>query len=869
MTTSETPVSPSLANLPQPTKFDVPPTEFNAVAWTNAVLSSSSSPPIPLLLDLLQDHIRDTHVVLDRSLKKALSAVPWVVRETDKVRQRANLLRAGVDGVGQRVEGVETGVASSVTTIADADTIVRRVQRATELLTQAVEAERLLARLDALLASSAADGSDLVSAADVVSKLRTTLAPLKPIAELGDRFNQLDDADRKLEALAAPQLKKALESRNTQAAINARIVFDHAGRDHAFQTQYVALRGDQVKKHWGAAWEARGDDGISDEHKTAVSGEPGDFAGAAAEVALTRFYGSLFDMIRTEADWLRVAFPDLREQLLPSLICEAVGNLSNPSPHTSVSLSTSTSDAFAVVHAIANRLFGVALASIKSAAKVARLFLPDNFAEMTSVKGEESCEVLMDTIVNAITALLIPFREFWKTMNQIAVIQSRTRAAAIELSTMKASAESIDGDNLSSRVITVANLPKYRPPLSDIAKDIENCTREALAIQDSLLTQLNHRTCGVGINAMKQTTDTVSTVLSDRLLKVLQLPVSEKDSSEDEWARISGALRLLMASSALKRSWDARKESLFAIAVGTATPVLEIASLVRGAQVKRVEQFLSQSECDDPQEAAVIWEVVRDEKLAPKVVAEFESLDSANDFEKLITAIHRLVYDTMFAGVKKRFESFGNQNVWSSDSSDGETSILGFSSSPLGYATEVADYLMTVPQQLEPFVPDEEDAKHATPHSLYVYSKGSLAFSENSIRGAAGNERLAQIASGQGISEDLEREVEQESTNVSFAGMWISLLAIGTMELYVEKICTIQKMSYAGSRQLATDADYICNVIASLGVAPTAEMSLVCRLLECGADTGSLKEVAMEFPNVEHKKLIRKVAAVRGISVTI
>lgn len=866
MGTPESPLPGAPTELPHSTQFDADPSDFNAVSWANAVLSASPSPPIPELLDLLQDYIRDAHVVLDASLKSALSAVPWVVRETDKVRQRANLLRAGVDGVGQRVEGVETGVASSVTTIADADTVVRRVQRATELLSQAVDAERLLARLDALLASSAADGSDLVSAADVVSQLRATLAPLKPIAELADRFKQLDDADRKLEALAAPQLKKALEGRNTQAAVNARIVFDHAGRDNAFQTQYVALRGDQVKKLWTAAWEAK-DAAVSDEEKAALSGTPGDLAGLGAEATLVAFYGSLCEMVRTEAEWLRDTFPDLREELLPSLICEAVGNLKNPLPVSNVFVPSSARDAFAVVDAIADRLLGVALASVTASARISRLFLPEDFADAMQSRDDEKAAVLMEAIVKAITALLSPFRAFWNSTSQVTVRQARTSVLAIALPSttlppVTTSAE--EGPTESS--VTATTYPKVRPPLGDLAKDVETCMTQVLSILDSLLTKLNQKTCGIGISSMKQATTTMSSVLSDRFLRALRLPPSRPSPAEDEWNKVSGALRLLIATSALKRSWDARKESLFAVAVGTATPVLEVASVVQELPIKRVGQFLSQTESDSPQEAAVVWELVRDEKLTAKVIAEFESLDSAHDFESFVDTVHRVVYDTMFAGVKDRFASFSSRDLWSSDSINGEASMLGFSSSPLGYATEVADYLMTVPQQLEPFVPDEEDAKYATPKSPYAFCKTG-ASRQKRRPGGPGHSSAGQ---GKDNAEDNIEELEEEDiTNTSFAGMWISLLAIGTMELYVEKICTIQKMSEAGTRQLATDADYICNVIASLGVEPTPEMALVCRLLECRADGASVKEVAAGYEAAEQRILIRRVAAVRGISVTL
>lgn len=835
--------------LPNSNDFDS--AEFNPVSWLNHSLTPTTS--FPTLLQLLQDSLRDAHQTLDTSLAAALSSVPWIVRETEKVRQRANLLRAGVDSVGQRLEGVETGVASSVSTIAAADTVVRRVQRASDLLAQAVEAERLLAKLDALLASSAADGSDLVSAADVVSRLRTTLEPLRPISELSDRFSQLDESDRKLEALAAPQLKRALECRGTAAAKNARIVFDHAGRDNAFQTQYVALRGEQVARMWSSAWEAR--EMVVEE---AESGKEvkGDLAGAGAEAVLLEFYGSLYEMIRVEVEWLREAFPDLKDQLLPMLICKAVGELRDPLPVSNVYV-RGGDDTVQEANDAADSLFAVSLASIKAAGRICILFLPDGFEQ------EDGNVELAEEIVKATTALLQPFRAFWSSAMQIAARQAKTSAAAVKLQCIEGGTASRLNEVGVGKPSGGQGMVSFRPVLGDFAKDVESCNTEALAILESQITKLNARTCGVGIASMKQATNAMASSLMDRLCRVLRLPMSSVGSQDDEWVRISGALRLLIATSALKRTWDAKKESLFAVAVGTATPILETASVVQDSPVRRVEQFLSQIKAGKQQEAAVVWELVRDNNLATKVVSEFESLDSAHDFESLINLVHRVVYDTMFAGVKERFSSFNVRDLWSVDASDSDPNIFGFSSSPLGYATEVADFLMTIPQQLEPFVPDEEEAKYTAPASPYVFSKTGMAPAQRLRSDGVGDSDMP------GGLEDAEGQQNDEMASMSFAGMWISALAIGTMELYVDRICDIPKMSEAGTTQLSTDVEYIRNIITSLGVAPTPQITLISRLLECRPDSASVKEIAAEYKTAEQKKMIRKLAAIRGINVAI
>lgn len=923
--------SSPLAPLPRSADFDVDPSTFSAPNWLNQVLSSPSPPELTTLHELLSDALRDSHESLDTSLHEALKAVPWVVRESDRVRQRTNLLRSEIDQVGKRVAGVETGVASSVKTIADADTVVRRVQKAASLLETASNADLLLERLESLLASAGVDGSDLVSAADVASQLRKALIPLKDVGELGDRFKLLDQADKRLENLATPQLRKALDERNAQAVINARIVFDHAGRENAFRAQYVTLRGNQVIQLWSDTWIAQqqqlqqqraeaavaaaaavseGDTAEKINVSTTATSTAGEFAAEASDVALRVFYDALTALVVAETNWLRDVFPDVKAMLLPALLCDSLGALKEPSPRANVFIHPSVTDAVGAADAIADSLFSVGQISIIAAARIATTLMPSHEEEEDRMNGDEKRkDVALEiqpsatdeengngmrlekkitrnekedkedsTIVDAVSALLMPYRMFWDALLQIAVRQGRTRADAIQM--------------------TYSRNTVGRPALEDVAKDVETCTREACTALDIVIGSVTARSCGVGIIAMKQAAATLCSVISDRLNKLLSSNMNRNtrntrinEGSEDEWTRLGGALRLLMAASGLKRAWDTRKESALAVAIGSATPMLELANVVkmnggnntmnvgaRGSKgIARVKQFLTQVDSGLKAEAGIVWELVRDESLSQRVVVEFETIGSGRgDFEKVVQNVHRVVYDTMFSGVISRFESFSSHDLWtaagstrgggsagatgmttdmSNSNADTEMAMSGLSNSPLRYATEVADYLMAIPQQLEPFVPDEEDAKHATPTSVWQFC----------------NTAVVPVADGGGGGEGAEGTGEEEDGDegMSFAGMWISVLAMGTMDLYVEKICSVTRLSEAGAKQLATDADYLCNVMASLGVTPTQDMALVCKLLECKKDASSFSEAASGFESAQHRKLIRRVAAVRGVNVTL
>jgi len=48
---------------------------------------------------------------------------------------------------------------------------------------------------------------------------------------------------------------------------------------------------------------------------------------------------------------------------------------------------------------------------------------------------------------------------------------------------------------------------------------------------------------------------------------------------------------------------------------------------------------------------------------------------------------------------------------------------------------------------------------------------------------------------------------------IPFARMWIRVVAVGTMELVVERIYNLSTLSERETEQLATDADYVGNVL--------------------------------------------------------
>lgn len=118
---------------------------FDVLTWVNGKLPSHDSESLVLEV---REEWEAAQGELSAALSMALTAVPQSVKEADRVMQMGTGLMDGVDRVSTRVEGVETGAEEAVAAIANADAVLRRVERARDMLARAAEVETLTERIE-------------------------------------------------------------------------------------------------------------------------------------------------------------------------------------------------------------------------------------------------------------------------------------------------------------------------------------------------------------------------------------------------------------------------------------------------------------------------------------------------------------------------------------------------------------------------------------------------------------------------------------------------------------------------------------------------------------------------------------------------
>ncbi|KAH9519601.1 Golgi transport complex subunit 7 [Bulinus truncatus] len=211
-----------------------------------------------------------------------------------------------------------------------------------------------------------------------------------------------------------------------------------------------------------------------------------------------------------------------------------------------------------------------------------------------------------------------------------------------------------------------------------------------------------------------------------------------------------------------------------------------------------------------------------EEGESPPVFADIQ-----NDFSKLSGEVHKFAFDIVFSQLKTYLCKVSVMEIWTSQTAGGAltSDLPTFSLSPQEYITKVGQYLMTLPQHLDPFTLQD------SPALTIALKHGKLPFTNH-----------------QEVPEHL-------------ADLWLESVAMGTMHTYSEEILKIPHLTPHGCKQLVTDIDYLCNVLEDLGLKASETLTHIHTLLQ--AKPNQFVDTAELMP----QRISHTVANMRGIQV--
>ncbi|XP_037793470.1 LOW QUALITY PROTEIN: conserved oligomeric Golgi complex subunit 7-like [Penaeus monodon] len=175
-------------------------------------------------------------------------------------------------------------------------------------------------------------------------------------------------------------------------------------------------------------------------------------------------------------------------------------------------------------------------------------------------------------------------------------------------------------------------------------------------------------------------------------------------------------------------------------------------------------------------------------QLVVKVVDEDDRLleNSMTQSQAQCQSTVEVALHTIMNPVSSQLASLPDLPAW--NSRQGTTSHLSLSFSPQEYVTQIGQYLMTLPQHLEPLLVNHSPALNR-------------ALQEANTTCSSG-------PSGRVVSE----------SEVSAADFLINSVGQNTCKLYTDAILKIPEITTSMITQLTTDIDYICNILEDLGV---------------------------------------------------
>uniref|UniRef100_A0A8C4PA51 Conserved oligomeric Golgi complex subunit 7 n=1 Tax=Dromaius novaehollandiae TaxID=8790 RepID=A0A8C4PA51_DRONO len=231
---------------------------------------------------------------------------------------------------------------------------------------------------------------------------------------------------------------------------------------------------------------------------------------------------------------------------------------------------------------------------------------------------------------------------------------------------------------------------------------------------------------------------------------------------------------------------------------------------------------------ENPSEYASLMEMLY--TLKEKGTSNHNLLSSSRSaLSRLNQLAHHLAFDSVFLRIKQQLLLISKMEGWNS-SGIGETltdDLPNFSLTPLEYISNIGQYIMSLPLHLEPFVTQEDSALELALHA------GKLPFPPEQ------GDELPELD--------------------NMADYWLGSIARATMQTYCEVILQIPELTVHSTKQLATDIDYLINVMDALGLQPSRTLQNIVILLK--AKPEDYRQAAKSMP----RRMASSIAAMRGL----
>ncbi|KAJ1418495.1 Conserved oligomeric Golgi complex subunit 7 [Sesbania bispinosa] len=738
---------------------------FDPKKWINSACQSRH-PQESLdkhLVDLemkLQMVSEEIAASLEEQSAAALLRVPRATRDVIRLRDDAVSLRSAVSGILQKLKKAEGSSAESIAALAKVDVVKQRMEAAYGTLQDAAGLTQLSSTVEDVFASG-----DLPRAAETLANMRHCLSAVGEVAEFANIRKQLEVLEDRLDTMVQPRLTDALSNRKVDAAQDLRGILMRIGRFKSLESQYTKVHLKPIKQLWeDFDSRERANKSANEKNEMERISSGGDVQSVSPTISfsswLPNFYDELLLYLEQEWKWCMIAFPEDYKTLVPRLLSEtmvAIG--SSFISHINLAIGEAVPETKALAKGLLDILSGDMQKGIKIQTKHLEALIELHNMTGTFARNIQhlfsgsDVRVLMDVL----KAVYFPYESFKQRYGQMERAILSSEIAGIDLRGAVIRGVGAQGIELSETVRRMEeSIPQVIILLEAAAERCISFTggSEAdeliLALDDIMLQYIStlqetlkslRTVCGVdygGDGTVKETEKKDGNQNSRRVDLV---------SNEEEWSIVQGALQILTVADNQNQTISGNEDGEPSFGGRASLDMATLRLVDVPEKARKLFNLLNQSK--DPRFHAL--------PHASQRVAAFA--DTVNE----------LVYDVLISKVRQRLSDLSRLPIWSSVEEQSAFPLPTFSAYPQSYVTSVGEYLLTLPQQLEPLA--------------------------------------------EGISSSETNDEAQ-----FFATEWMFKVAEGATALYIEQLRGIQYISDRGAQQLSVDIEYLSNVLSALSM---------------------------------------------------
>ncbi|TVU08484.1 hypothetical protein EJB05_41889 [Eragrostis curvula] len=758
---------------------------FDPKRWINVALDARHpSEPLDRFLADAEERLRaaadDAAAALERDSGDALRRIPLACRDALRLRDDAVALRSHLASVLQSLSQAEGSSAESITALARIDTVKQRMEAAYATLQDAAGLAQLSQSVEDVFSSG-----NLPKAAETLATMRHCLSAVGEVAEFANVRKQLEVLEERLDEMVQPRLVDALSNRKVDAVQDLRGILIRIGRFKSLEVQYTKIHVKPLKKLW--------EDFDLKQRASRVEMEKhgGEIISSVSFSSwLPNFYDETLLYLEQEWKWCLTAFPEEYKSLVPKVLVETMSEL-NSSFVSRVNMAAG--DVVPETRSVAKGIMDVLSGDLQKSTKLQNKHL-QALIELHNMTGTFARNIQhlfsesdLAVVLNTLKAIYYPYEIFKGRYGQMERAILSAEMAAIDIRGAVSRGVGAQGIELSE---TVRRMEESIPQMIVLLEAaVERCISftggseadELVGALDDIMLQY--------ISNLQETLKSLRIVCgldSDALKKESGLEKKDAQrlvdvSEEEEWAIVQGALQILTVADCLTSRTSVFEASLRATLARIGT---NFSLSGFGANLDKSPSTTADEDAEMPLggRAALDVATIRLSDLPDKSKKLFTLLEQSKDprFHALqhtsqrvaafSDTVNELVYDVLISKVRHRLSEVARLPIWSSVEEQGGLPLPSFSAYPQAYVTSVGEYLLTLPQQLEPLA-----------------------------EGISGNETVNDEAQ-------------------FFATEWIFKVAEGATALFMEQLRGIQYITDRGAQQLAADIEYLNNVLSALSM---------------------------------------------------